>query len=144
MLRGNCSISHGRNVRLITEGHDVFVFVVLPFQELYDGGFVIEGRIVSRSVELLDVVGLEADHVFIALKNVLKGTPFVEMCSLLFLAGERNLAEDDITSVPSLGIKHVESVPLVLHADVHHFRVLLVENSLVAVVNPESVGGLEL
>lgn len=68
------------------------MLVVLPFQEFLNGGLVIEGRIVRRFVQCLDVVALEADAVFITIKLLLFGTPFVEMSSLFFLAGECNSA----------------------------------------------------
>lgn len=49
-----------------------------------------------------------------------------------------------VTSIPGLSIEHVEGVPLILHAYVHQLGVFLVEDALVAIINPKSVGGLKL
>ena len=63
---------------------------------------------------------------------------------MLFFVRQLNAAKDVVTSIPGLGIEHIEGVPLVLHTDVHELWVLLVEDSLVAIINPESVGRLKL
>jgi len=136
--------SQGRGVLLVTEGHDVFVLGVLPSHELLDCLLVIERGVVGGFMKTLDVLLLETNAVLVRLQSLLSVTPGLEVGGLLFFAGQFNVAKDDVTSIPGLGIKHIEGVPLVLHADVHQLGVLLVEDSLVAVVNPESVCGPEL
>lgn len=131
-------------MRGITEAHDVFVFIVLPFEELLDGLLVIELGVVGEGVEHGNVFLLEADAVLIRLEGLFSSSPLSEVLGLVFLAGDGEFAKDVVTSVPCLGIEHVEGVPLVLHADVHQLGVFLVEDALVAIINPKSVGGLKL
>jgi hypothetical protein len=124
---------------LVTEGHDVLMLFVLPSQELLDSLLVVKGRVVSGVVEHLNILLLETNAVFIRLKSFFSVTPGFEVSGLLLLAGESDLAKDVIASIPSLGIEHVEGVPLILHSDVHHLRVLFKEDSLIAHINPQSV-----
>jgi hypothetical protein len=42
--------SHGRSVRFVSEGHDVFVLVVFPSHELLHSLLVIKDRVISGFV----------------------------------------------------------------------------------------------
>jgi hypothetical protein len=70
--------------------------------------------------------------------------PDLVVGGLLLLAGDGDATEDVVTSIPSLGIEHVESVELVLHSNVHELGVLVVDDTLVAVLDPKKVGRSEL
>jgi hypothetical protein len=128
---------HGGSVRLISEGHDVFLFVSVPFQELLDGLLILKLWVVGVFVKHLQVIALETNAAFKRLEGSLPIIPDFVIGGLLLLAGESNATEDVVTGVPSLGIEHVERIELVLHSDVHELGVLVVDDALVAVLNPK-------
>lgn len=51
-------------MRLVAESHDVVGLVFVPEEELLDGSFDVEVRVVSAVDKLLNVIGLESDDIF--------------------------------------------------------------------------------
>lgn len=125
---------------LIAESHDVFVLVVFPVKESLHCLLVFPGRIISHVYELSDIIHLEADAILVRLQSSFSCAPLVPVFLLIFFGRKVDLSKDVVTTVPCLGIKHIESKPLVLHADVHQARVFP-KDALVAIFDPEAVLG---
>jgi hypothetical protein len=144
VVDGSDIASHGGGVRLVSEGHDAILLVLVPLQEFLDGLLIFKLGVVGVLVEHLQVVALETNAAFERLEGALSVIPDLVVSGLLLLAGDGDATEDVITSIPSLGIEHIESVELVLHSNVHELGVLVVDDTLVAVLDPKKVGRSEL
>jgi hypothetical protein len=127
---------------VVTEGHDALVLVVLPLHERLHGLLVVPRGVVGLVDEFGGVLHLESNAVFVRFKGVFSGAPFVPVLLLDFCRWQIELTEDPIATVPGLGIEHVEGEPLILHTNIHKSGVFE-ENTLVAVLNPQSILGLK-
>lgn len=144
MVNGSKAASHSRSVRLLTEGHNSSFLVISPLKESLDSLLIFELRVVAEPMEHLHVVSLEANHLFEIGEGSLSIHPFFGLSCLLFFARKGDLTENIVASVPGLGIEHGKGEELVLHADVDELRVAIVDDTLIAVLDVEEVGGFQL
>jgi len=144
VVDGSKAAGHGRSVGLLTEGHNSSLLVISPLKESFDSLLILELRVVTEPVEHLHVVSLEANHLFEIGEGALSVHPFLGLGCLFFFARKGDFTKNVVASVPGLCIEHGEGEELVLHADVDELRVAVVDDTLVAVLDVEEVGGFQL
>lgn len=69
---------------MVSEAHDIGVFVVFPLHEGGHGLLVVPRWVVSLFNESGGVLHLESNAVFVGFKSVFSGTPFVPVGLLNF------------------------------------------------------------
>ena len=134
---------HRRFVRVVPEGHDVFLLVLFPLKEGQIGGIDIKAGVIRLRDQLPHIVTLVADAAVIILDRVLGGLACDRVGLHRGLIRQGDLAHDLITHPPGLGVKHVERVPLVLHADVEHLGVFVPNHALVEIGRRQPVRRLQ-
>mmetsp|Transcript_82449 Transcript_82449/g.145484 ORF Transcript_82449/g.145484 Transcript_82449/m.145484 type:complete len:203 (+) Transcript_82449:296-904(+) len=136
---------HDGLVRLVAEGHDVIMLVVLPVHKGLHNTLHVKVWVICLLDQSFGVVGLEANARFIAAIESILGLspllPFFVHCGSIW---KGDAAEDHISHPPCLCIKHVEGQPLVLHANVKETRVAGPHQALIEGINPEAVCCLQL
>ena len=111
--------SHWRRVRLVSVGHNVFFLMVFPVLKVLSCHIPVEA-IIKFTTKIFTVICLKIDVLDWIFQCLFPILPV--FCVSSHLIGRRQLyaAENDLTGVPSLRIKHAECVVLILHAQVNH------------------------
>ena len=117
------------------------MLVVLPFDKCLVDTLDVEAWIIGLIDQFLHVVALKTDVLLVCFEFALAIQPALFV--LLNLRGCRHadFAHDQVACPPGLCVKHVKCVKLILHAEVHHFRIGSEGDALVQVRYPHAVGG---
>ena len=119
------------------------MFVMFPLHKCPVDTFDIEAGVVGLIDQFLNIVTLKPDHLLIVLELLFSIPPDLTVSTHLLSRWQNNTAENKIPCVPGLGIKHIEGIELILHAQIHQLWICLPEHTFVKIQWPQSITGLQ-